>query len=26
MNDRAVDRVFRTFNVEAFEQVRGPDG
>src|SRR6476469_3289401 len=26
MNDRAVDRVFRTFNVEAFEQVRSPDG
>jgi sulfhydrogenase subunit delta len=26
MNDRAVDRVFRTFNVEAFERVRGPDG
>jgi coenzyme F420-reducing hydrogenase gamma subunit len=25
MNDRAVDRVFRTFNVEAFEQVRSPD-
>jgi coenzyme F420-reducing hydrogenase gamma subunit len=26
MNDRAVDRVFRTFNVEAFEQVRSSDG
>jgi coenzyme F420-reducing hydrogenase gamma subunit len=27
MNDRTVDRVFRTFNVAAFEQVRdGPDG
>jgi coenzyme F420-reducing hydrogenase gamma subunit len=26
MNDRAVDRVFRTFNVEAFEQVRSLDG
>jgi coenzyme F420-reducing hydrogenase gamma subunit len=27
MNDRTVDRVFRTFNVEAFDQVRdGPDG
>ena len=25
MNDRAVDRVFRTFNVEAFERVRGQD-
>ncbi len=25
MNDRAVDRVFRTFNVEAFERVRDPD-
>ena len=25
MSDRAVDRVFRTFNVEAFERVRGPD-
>jgi sulfhydrogenase subunit delta len=25
MSDRAVDRVFRTFNVEAFEGVRGPD-
>ena len=25
MSDRAVDRVFRTFNVEAFERVRDPD-
>jgi coenzyme F420-reducing hydrogenase gamma subunit len=25
MSDRAVDRVFRTFNVEAFERVRGQD-
>lgn len=25
MSDRAVDRVFRTFNVDAFERVRGPD-
>ena len=25
MGDRAVDRVFRTFNVEAFERVRDPD-
>jgi sulfhydrogenase subunit delta len=25
MDDRAVDRVFRTFNVEAFERVRGQD-
>ena len=25
MNDRAVDRVFRTFNVEAFERVRDQD-
>jgi sulfhydrogenase subunit delta len=26
MDDLAVDRVFRTFNVEAFEQVRSSDG
>ncbi len=26
MDDRAVDRVFRTFNVQAFEEVRGGDG
>jgi hypothetical protein len=25
MSDRAVDRVFRTFNVEAFERVRDQD-
>ena len=25
MSDRVVDRVFRTFNVEAFERVRDPD-
>jgi hypothetical protein len=26
MNDRSVDRVFRTFNVAAFEAARADDG
>jgi hypothetical protein len=26
MSDAAVDRVFRTFNVQAFEDLRGNDG